>query len=395
MAGRDRGEGAAPSMPTGPLEAELAARIRRRGPVPFDEVMELALYDEVHGLYGSGGGAGRRGDFITSPEVGPLFGAVVARALDRWWYELGRPDPFTVVEGGAGRGALALAVRAAAPACLPALTYVLVERSPALRARQAEHLPIVAPHLALPPSPPGGPEGGPGTGDGGGPRFVSLAELPALSLTGVVLANELLDNLPVRLLERGSRGWSEVRVGLDDRGSVLREVLVPAADALGAEADHLVPDAPTGARIPIQHVAVDWVRRARGILDRGRLVVIDYVAVTAELAARPMGEWLRTYRDHDRGGPVLEALGTQDITCEVCADQLGRVAPVDRSRTQAEFLEAHGIATLVEEGRRAWHERPGPADLTALRGRSRVVEAEALTDPTGLGGFRVLEWVRP
>ena len=56
--------------------------------IPFERFMDLALYGE-HGFYNSGGVAGRRGDFITSPEVGPLFGAVLARALDVWWRELG------------------------------------------------------------------------------------------------------------------------------------------------------------------------------------------------------------------------------------------------------------------------------------------------------------------
>ena len=71
----------------------------------FDEVMELALYHPVGGFYEGGGRAGRGGaDFITSPEVGGLFGAVMARALESWWEALGRPDPFLVVEAGAGRG---------------------------------------------------------------------------------------------------------------------------------------------------------------------------------------------------------------------------------------------------------------------------------------------------
>ena len=71
-----------------------AARIRRHGPLPFDEVIERALYDPSDGFYASGGRAGpRRGDFITSPEVGPLFGAVVARAFDEWWRELGDARP--------------------------------------------------------------------------------------------------------------------------------------------------------------------------------------------------------------------------------------------------------------------------------------------------------------
>ena len=72
-------------------------------------------------------------DFVTSPEVGTLFGALVARALDASWHELGAPDPFVVIEAGAGRGRLAADVLRAAPACAPALRYVLVERSAALR----------------------------------------------------------------------------------------------------------------------------------------------------------------------------------------------------------------------------------------------------------------------
>ncbi|MGH9180018.1 MAG: SAM-dependent methyltransferase, partial [Acidimicrobiales bacterium] len=119
----------------------------------FAEFLELALYDASGGFFAEGE-AGRRGDFLTSPEVGPLFGAVVARALDRWWSELGRPDPFVVVEAGAGAGTLARDVVAAAGACGPALRYVLVERSEPLRARQAERLPLDPPAVALgPPSP--------------------------------------------------------------------------------------------------------------------------------------------------------------------------------------------------------------------------------------------------
>jgi hypothetical protein len=63
-------------------------------------------------------------------------------------------------------------------------------------------------------------------------------------------------------------------------------------------------------------------------------------------------------------------------------------------RSQAQFLALHGIDELVVEGRQAWTERAHVADLAALRGRSRVREAEALTDPGGLGGFTVVEWVR-
>src|SRR4029453_10345798 len=102
-------------MPGAALE-RIVAEIARRGPIPFVDAIELALYDPEGGFYTAGGGrSGRRprGHFLTSPEVGPLFGAVVARALDEWWRELGEPDPFVVVDAGAGPGTLPRSVLAA------------------------------------------------------------------------------------------------------------------------------------------------------------------------------------------------------------------------------------------------------------------------------------------
>lgn len=367
----------------------LFDRIHREGPVRFDVAVEALLYGEG-GFFSGGAGAGRRADFLTSPEVGPLFGAVVARALDAEWERLGRPDPFVVLEAAAGRGALARAVLDAEPACLPALRYVCVERSPALRARIDDDLPV---------EPAANVFGAVVSGDDGdddrhviagtGPVVAVLDELPLVPVTGVVLANELLDNLPFRLVERTGAGWSEVFVAAE--GGDLVELLVPAAPDTAAEAVRLAPEAPVGARLPLQHAAADWVRRAAGCLQRGRVIVLDYADTSASLAARPWTEWLRTYRGHQRGGHPLEAPGEQDVTCEVALDQLH---PPASDRSQAEWLAAHGIDDLVAAARHAWHERAHIGDLEALRHRSRVGEGDALTDPTGLGAFRVLEWVR-
>jgi len=63
------------------LRDRLVARIREHGPLRFGEFVDAALYDPHSGFFSRGGGAGRRGDFLTGPEVGPLFGAVIARAL--------------------------------------------------------------------------------------------------------------------------------------------------------------------------------------------------------------------------------------------------------------------------------------------------------------------------
>ena len=311
----------------------------------------------------------------------------MARALDEWWDGLGRPDPFVVVEAGAGSGALAAAVLQARPACAPALRYVLVERSPVWRRRQARRLPLEPAGLVLGPMVETDPDSGIRTVGGLGPLLTSLGEVPAGPFDGVVLANELLDNLPFRLLERTSDGWAEVRVTVE-----LSELLVPAGPPEAEVAAGLVPDAESGARIPLQEQAADWVRTNLASLSTGRLVVFDYVDSTRSLARRPWTEWVRTYRGHGRGGHPLEHLGEQDVTCEVAVDQLGAVRPPDSDRSQAEFLRVHGIDELAGEARRRWQERAAVGDLQALTARGRLTEAAALTDPGGLGGFRVLEW---
>lgn len=374
----------------GRVADRLRERIRRHGPVPFSAFMAHALYDADSGFYATSGTAGRRGDFITSPEVGPLFGAVIARALDEWWVAAGRPSPFVVVDAGAGPGTLARSVLAAAPECAACLRYVLVEVSAAQRARHPEQLPIE-------------PAASAAIGDGGepdtegaaapvlpGPVFVSLAELPAVP-AHVIIANELLDNLPVDILAWDGERWSEVLVGVE--GDRFVEVLVPAADEHAAGAVASVPEPAVGARLPVPRAAQRWLADALDLLaPLGRLVVIDYTATTLELAARP---WLRTYRGHERGGDPLDDPGSQDLTVDVDIDQLARVQPPTAVHTQADFLNAHGMIVLVDEGRRTWKRRARVGDLAALAARSRISEAEALYDPKGLGGFTVLEWVAP
>lgn len=355
------------------VEEAVLDLVRRRGPLPADDLIDLALYGEG-GFYSSGGQAGRRGDFLTSPGIGSLFGDVVGRALDGWWCSLDRPDPFVVIEGGAGAGALAAGVLAAAPACSAALRWVCVERSAALRAVAAASLRVEPPDQVL------------GARGGRGPVVTVVKDLPAGPFTGVVLANELLDNLPPVIAERTADGWAEVRVGED--GGRLIEVLAPSHEVTRA-AERWAGAATLGSRIPVTHQAARWVERARRTLGAGWVVCIDYgAATTAELAGRGFDGWLRTYRGHGRGRGWLEDLGQQDITCDVPADQL-RPRSIE---TQAAWLRRHGMDELVSAGRRTWHQRAAIGDLTALKARSRVTEADALTDPAGLGGFLVLTW---
>jgi SAM-dependent MidA family methyltransferase len=337
------------------MSDEIRAEIAERGPIPFERFMELALYG-AEGFYTRPGGgvAGRRGDFITSPEVGPLFGAVIARFLDAEWARLGRPDPFTVFDLGAGPGTLARSVLASRPACADALRYVAVEISAAQRGRH--------------------PDG-----------VESLPALPAGPIDGVVIANELLDNLPFRLAVFDA-GWREayVDVGPDVRFvELLSAPFEPVPRCLPATA-------PFGARAPLVSRAADLIDTVRATLRTGTLVVVDYaVPTTGSLAVRPWREWMRTYRGNGRGEHYLAAVGDQDITIDVPLDQLPEP---DAVRTQEQFLRLHGIDDLVDEGKRIWAEHAASPNLESMKMRSRVSESEALLDLTGLGSFLVAEW---
>lgn len=383
------------------VHKQLRERIRREGPIPFDAFVEAALYGQPDGFFARGGGAGRAGgDFVTSPEVGALFGTVVARAVDRWWRELLEPDPFVVVDAGAGRGRLAADVLRAAPDCAPALRYVLVERSAALRAVQRDLVDLEPADRVLGPAIPAEPDEPAALVPGLGPLATSLPELPALELEGVIVANELLDNLPFRIVERVELGWAEVRVGYA-ADSQLAEVVVPAAPEVAAEADRVAATAalPVGARLPVPTATADWLFRCGALLRRGFLVVLDYADEAASLAARGQPGWLRTYRGHDVGGPVLAHPGTQDVTCDVPVEHLRATARaagfelVDHT-SQAAWLRRLGIDELADTAAGAWRERVGVGDLGAMAARSRVHEADALTDPQGLGAHHVFVFRR-
>ena len=332
----------------------------------FDEYMDEALYGAA-GFYTRGGQPGfRDGDFATSVELGSLFGRCIAGYLDRAWHELGQPDPFVVVEGGAGRGTLCVDVLTQVVECSDALHYVMVER--VATQRKVAEARIGARGVVHP--------------------VAAVPDLPSGPIVGVVIANELLDNLPFRLLERSHDDWQEVHVQRDEATAV-EELYPAAADAVNMAAA-LAPEAAGGARIPLQLRSAVWVRRALRLLERGRVLVFDYgVPHTAELAQRPQSEWLRTYQSQRRAYNPLHAPGTVDITCDVAFDQL---PPGATLATQAEWLAAAGIEAMTADARALWEQSRSKPAAAALAARTVLDEAAALTDPDGMGAFWAAEW---
>ena len=317
-------------------------------------MIEIALYEPEFGFYTSGGHAGRGGDFLTSPEVGPLFGHVVANAIDAQWDELGQPDEMTFVDFGAGPGTLARSVLASSPRCVNQLRYLAIERSAAQRARH--------------------PTG-----------VISLDELTAEhvgdGIVGVVFANELLDNLAFTPVRWDGETALFSHVGVANTGELV-EVFEAAP---GRDVSHLS----VGNSVVDQTAAGEWVREiTESVVARGRLLVIDY--------ARRNGAdvEVRTYSEHGRAGDPLMSLGTKDITVDVDLEALQDFAGVaSEVREQHEWLRANGIDDLVEQGRAIWEREAGVGGLEALRAKSRLREADSLCDPSGLGGFLVSEWV--
>jgi SAM-dependent MidA family methyltransferase len=359
------------------LGKRIARRIGEHGPIPVSEYVEACLYDADSGFYmqaGGGRAGGHSGHFLTAPEVGPLFGAVLARTLDAWWAELGEPDPFTMIDWGAGPGTLARSVLAAGPHCMTtgALRLVLVEVSPSQRALHPDH-PIVTSAARVPDA------------------------LPHGAPAGVIVANELFDNLPFDVVRRIADGWEELCIDVGEPSSPGRFSLAsrPASPELVAG----LPDVAAGARVPVQRAARRWVDEAHRLLERGWIVAFDYGAATRDLADRssPSDDpaaglgWLRTHRDHHAGSRWLADPGSCDITADVALDQVQADHRAEVG-TQAQFLRSHGIDELVAEGRSVWADRAGVGDLVALAARSRASEAEALMDPAGMGAFNVLVW---
>ena len=335
-------------------ESITAAITAAGGAISFEQYMGLALYG-TGGFYQDGGKAGRRGDFITSPEVGPLFAAVVARYLDNCWIQLGCPESFDVVEVGAGPGTLARGIFDAQPKCLSVMKYVAVEISESQRAMH--------------------------------PDFVeSVESFQERSIQGVVLANELLDNLPFKLFVYDG-AWKEAFVALGDGGKfveVLRHVdEVP---------EFLPKSAPLGSRAPIQTAATRWLCDVSQKVSRGRVLIFDYCSQsTSEIAVSPWREWLRTYKEHERGVHYLSEPGTQDITTQVMIDQLSNALSGLSAYSQAEWLQIWGIGELVSDGIKYWEDHKSAPDVLALKMRSRFSEESILVDRSGLGKFSVFD----
>ncbi len=262
------------------------------GEISFDRFMELALYAPGLGYYTSGKPKfGKQGDFITAPELGPLFARCLARPCQSLLAELGGGD---ILEAGAGSGVLAadLLLELESLDHLPQ-RYFILELSADLRARQTETIKRQAPHLFE--------------------RMGWLTKLPG-NFRGLVLANELLDAMPVTRFKVTETDINELYVGWENEHFVWREK--PAGVSVRVRVEPL--ELAAGYISEINLRAEAWVRSIADVLKQGAMLLIDYGFPHAEFyhPQRARGTLMCHYKHHAHDDP-LRLVGLQDITTHV------------------------------------------------------------------------------
>lgn len=352
------------------LSAQLAGRIRAAiaaagGRLGFDAYMQRALYEPGLGYYVNGlRKFGAQGDFTTAPERSPLFARALARQVAQ---VLAAVSDGEVLEFGPGSGALAAELLAELDSlgCLPR-RYLMLELSAELQQRQREAIARRVPHLAG--------------------RVAWLEQLPE-QFTGVVIANEVLDAMPVRRFRRVDGGIAELYVTTAGEGVELVNG-PPQDEQLAARVASL--DLPIGYESEVNFAAEAWVSTLCERLDRGLLLLIDYGYAQAEYyhPQRHTG----TLRCHYRQRAHADALlwpGLQDITAHVDFSAVAQAAceagaSLAGFANQAQFLINCGLPQLLEA--------IDPADPAYM---DLALQARQLLLPQAMGeAFKVLALTR-
>ena len=329
--------------------SHITGEIERAGGwIPFDRYMELVLYAPRLGYYAAGarkfGDSAAGGDFVTAPEISPLFAQALAQQIAQLFQQI----PARIVEFGAGSGALARDVIAALAKGDVALeSYSIVEVSPDLTERQREFL-----------------QGGP----------VDWLSAPQNGFEGVMLANEVLDVMPVKLfVKRGNETFERGVVARRD-GFAFAERRASedlAAVVAAIETEHGV--LPDGYASEVNLIAESWMRSSAQWLARGAMLIIDYGFPQREYyhPQRLMGTVMCHFRHHAHSDPLWMA-GLNDVTAHVDFSAMAAAAhaaglDVLGYTSQAHFLLNCGVLDQLQS-------RHTPRDAGALH--RLVSEAE-------------------
>ena len=356
------------SDPT-PLAAILTEQIKLRGRITFAEYMDACLYHPEHGYYTKADQNERR-DYITSVDVTPMFGRLLARQFHEMWSVLGRPQLFALVEAGASTGRLARQVLDCARESLrefyEAIRYVAVERSAVRRTAQMQNL---EDHIAS-------------------GQFCSSEDLPSEIPNGCIFSNELFDAFAVHRVLRANEDLQEMYVTHSQNG--FHEELGPlssiaTSEYFGAQGIALREGQMAEANLG----ACNWIEHAAHRLHRGFVLTIDYGYEAQQLYdERHLRGTLMAYDRHRAGEDFYRAAGAQDLTAHVnftALDLWSRGGGLTRTgfTSQTNFLLA-----LARHSDFADLENPGASEHDKIAARSQF---KTLIHPGGMGEtFKVL-----
>jgi SAM-dependent MidA family methyltransferase len=294
--------------------------------------MHRALYTPHLGYY-SGGlpKLGQEGDFITAPELTPLFGKALANQCLQVMAGLEQPILF---EFGAGSGQLCVDILSHLESlnALP-IEYHILEVSGTLQARQQEHIEAKIPHLA--------------------PRVRWLSQWPDKAFKGVIIANEVLDAMPVHRFLQSTQGLLESYIDLDKQGQ-LCELFKPCIN--GRLIDYVktvLPKEQTPYQSEANLFIEDWMRHCYAMLDAGALIILDYGFPRHEYyhPERQQGTLMCHYQHRAHPDPLIH-IGEQDITAHVDFTQVAEAGfdagfHVAGYTNQAAFLVANGLLSVL------------------------------------------------
>ena len=334
------------------------------GSISFARFMEQALYAPGLGYYAAGAHKlGEAGDFVTAPEISPLFSHCLARQAAQVLAALTAGD---ILEFGAGRGVMALEILRELQRldCLPNHYYIL-ELSADLRERQQQLLRDELPELFE--------------------RLVWLDQLPAEPINGVVFANEVLDAMPVELFELQDGKPRQIAVALAEKGLGYQatECELTVDDELAVQLAGL----PDGYRSEYNNSAAPWLQAMSQSLGQAAVFLIDYGFPRHEFyhPQRSEGSLMCHYRHRSHPDPLI-LLGLQDITAHVDFTQVAEAAhaagfDVSGFTSQAYFLMSLGLTEMLgeEEG------------ITLQRQMVLAQQVKKLTMPSEMGElFKVI-----
>jgi SAM-dependent MidA family methyltransferase len=345
-----------------PLSEIIRREAAPSGVLTFARFMELALYCPVHGYYETKkDNPGRQGDFYTSVSVGELFGQLLAFQFAEWLEEIKTLNPqlstFNLIEAGAHDGRLAKDILAwlqsNRPELLDQIEYWIIEPSARRQEWQGETLREFAPRVRW------------------FADFQSLLQERTCHsspvtchppLRGVIFSNELLDAMPVHRLgwNAQNKKWFEWGVAVDGEKFVwarlptafpssIFHLLARRSEAETAPSS-LLAVLPDGYTIETCPAAESWWREAAGILERGKLMTIDYGLTSDELflPSHPRGT-LRAYFRHHASDDILANVGEQDLTAHVNFSAIQAAGESIGLRTEMFSTQSQFLTRILEK----------------------------------------------